>query len=423
MVGKRLLVLSLCALLSAVAVFPAAAQTVELTLWHHWTAHRSEYVQQLLDAFMAEHPNIKVQHQVAPTGGAQDRLTTMILSGAAPELVMVSSGYAFPFMIQGGFYPLDEFIARDGIDLGMFIPADIAGFQLFGETYALPVTSGAAWTNLLFYNRDMLADVGLADTGPEDWEQWREAALRMTRVADDGTLLAAGSNIPSMMQAVAWTGSVPWSDDWRTAQVNTPQMQSTVSFLLDMLEDMYGTYSVHNNFLVSAVTRFQNQELGLWFINNSAFGFANAFNFRWGARLAPVNRNYADAKPIGFASGTWAYAIPATIDPNKLEAAGTLLKWLTTQEETGGWFTRVQSRPSPVIAFNTHPDYRLNNPYWDVVIHAAAHDIIAPPGVGEALGAVHTRIMNGTVQPHQGLDDAQRAVQQALDDYWAAVGQ
>ena len=58
--------------------------------------------------------------------------------------------------------------------------------------------------------------------------------------------------------------------------VNTPQMQSTVSFLLDMLEDMYGTYSVHNNFLVSAVTRFQNQELGLWFINNSAFGFANA---------------------------------------------------------------------------------------------------------------------------------------------------
>ena len=69
MVGKRLLVLSLCALLSAVAVFPAAAQTVELTLWHHWTAHRSEYVQQLLDAFMAEHP----EHQGAAPGGADGR--------------------------------------------------------------------------------------------------------------------------------------------------------------------------------------------------------------------------------------------------------------------------------------------------------------------------------------------------------------
>ena len=142
----------------------------------------------------------------------------MILSGAAPELVMVSSGYAFPFMIQGGFYPLDEFIARDGIDLGHVHPGRHRRLPALRRDLALPVTSGAAWTNLLFYNRDMLADVGLADTGPEDWEQWREAALRMTRVADDGTLLAAGSNIPSMMQAVAWTGSVPWSDDWRTAQ-------------------------------------------------------------------------------------------------------------------------------------------------------------------------------------------------------------
>lgn len=425
MSSRKALVFLLCLSLSVLFLLPmaAAAQTVELTLWHHWTAHRTEYVQQLLDAFMEEHPNIKVEQLVAPTGGAQDRLTAYIMSGSAPELVMVSSGYSFPFMIQGGFYPLDEFVARDGVDLGMFIPADIAGFQLFGETYALPVTSGAAWTNLLFFNRDMMAEAGLSDTGPEDWDQWREVALRLTRFADDGTLVTAGTNVPSMMQAAAWTGHIPWTDDWRTARVNTPEMQETVHFLLDLMENVYGTQSRYSSFLSSAVSRFQNQDLGMWFINNSALGFADTYDFRWGVTLAPVNTNYDGAKPTGFASGTWAYAIPVTTPPEKLEAAWTLLKWLTTNEDAGGWFTRVQSRPSPVIAFNGHPDYQVGNPYWDVVMQAVQYDITAPPQVASVLGTFHTQIMNGTLQPHQGLEDAQRAVQDALDEYWDAIGE
>lgn len=424
MFPRKPMVSILCTILSVVVFTPlvSAADPVELTLWHHWTAHRVEYVQQLLDAFMEEHPNIKVEQQVVGTGGAQDRLTTYIVSGAAPEIVMVSSGYSFPFMTQGGLYPLDEFIARDGVDLDMFIPADLEGFQLYGETYGLPVTSGAAWTNILFYNRDLMAEAGLPDTGPEDWDQWREASLRMTRVADDGVLFVAGTNIPSMRQAVAWTGEIPWSDDWRTAQVNTPRMQETVDFLLDLTGNVYGTYSAHTSFLSSAVSRFQNQELGMWFINNSAFGFTDTYNFRWGASLAPINKNYDEAKPTGFVSGTWAYAIPATTPPEKVEAAWTLLKWLTTTEEAGGWFTRVQSRPSPVMAFNGHPDYRVDNPFWDVVIQAVGYDVTTPPGVGEVLGTAHTQIMNRAVSPHQGLNDAQRAVQDALDEYWEAVG-
>ena len=117
------------------------------------------------------------------TGGAQERLMTFIISGASPEVAGMS-GYGLPIIAQGGL-PLNEFAERDNLNLRIFNSVDLAPFQYKDATYALPITSGVAWTNLMIYNKRLMAEVGLnPNAPPETWEQWRIAARRTTRKTD-----------------------------------------------------------------------------------------------------------------------------------------------------------------------------------------------------------------------------------------------
>lgn len=412
--------LVLALLLSALGVSALAQQKVEISIMHHWTAHRADWVQEMLDKFMEEYPWIEATQLVFGTPGRIERLTNYIISGVAPEIVMVGSDYASPFMAQGGFLALDDLIARDGIDLDMFNIGDLRGFQFSGHTYALPVMSGAAWTNLMVYNKDMLSDVGLPDTAPTTWTEWREAALRMTRKDDTGVIIRAGTTIPTIHVATYWNGDSLWSDDWRTATVGGPRTFETAAFLTDLARDVYGNNTQYLAFVGSR--EFYTQDYGIYFQNNSVFGFLKDVDFRWGAATAPVNDANPDTKPVGLVTSTWAYAIPASIPDEKLEATWLLLKYLTTQEEAAGWFARIQGRPSPVIEFNSHPDYIYENPEWTMVIRAVENDIAAPPvSLQNLLGPISDRILDERISPTQGLADMQLVLQDALDTYWASL--
>ena len=128
----------------------------------------------------------------------------------------------------------------------------------------------------------------------------------------------------------------------------------------DVLLDAYGDYASYNT-LYGAGQSFWEGRTGIFFTNNSGFGLARNADFRWGAATAPVNSNNPNSRPVNVVSSTWSYAIPATISDDKLEAAWLLLKYLTTEEEGGGYFARAQGRPSPVIDFNRHPDYQFGS--------------------------------------------------------------
>lgn len=417
---RTVAVLALTMMLLGLAVPGLAQEKVEITLWHHWTGHRTEWVQEMLDKFMEEYPWIEAKQLPAPTAGRVERLTNFLISGASPELVQVASGYAGGFMAQGGFLRLDEFIARDGVDLGMFNVGDLRGFQLHGETYALPVMSGAAWTNLMIYNKDMMSEVGLPDTAPTTWSEWREAALRMTRKDESGMTLRGGTSIPLIHVATQWNDDSLWSDDWRTATVGGPRTLETATILTQLANDVYGGYREFRTFFDQR--SFYNQDYGIWFINNSVFGFLKDQDFRWGAAVAPVNEAQPNARPVGLVTSTWAYAIPSNIPQEKREAAWLLLKYLTTEEEAAGWFARIQGRPCPVVEFNKHPDYIYENPEWANVIRAVENDIAAPPvDLHNLLEAIEMRILNEEITPAQGFADMQLVLQDALDTYWAGV--
>lgn len=417
------LMLSLCFMLLVVPTV-GAQEPVELMLWHHWGGNRLEMIDKMIADFEAQYPWIKVEHVYSGTVGAADRMGTLLISGAAPEIMMVRGTYAFQFMSHGGFLALDDLIERDSIDLAMYNQGDLRSFQLLGSTYALPSMSGSAWTNLMFYNKDIMNNAGLdADHPFQTWTDWRSAAQRMARVGENGVVIQGGSHVPYLSQLAAWNGSLFWSDDWRQAQAETPETIEAVEFMSDLVADTYGTMAAHNAFYRYGDSFWEGVS-STFFTNNSGFAIAQEVDFDWGVALAPVNEKNPNAQPVGLVSSTWAYGIPATIPDEKLEAAWLFLKWITVEEEGAGYFSRVQGRPSPVIEFNRHPDYAFQNPYWNVVVAALAHDVAAPPvGVLGIIDSAGTEVVTGAKHPQQALADADRRIQVLLDQYWETVGE
>lgn len=402
-----------------------SAAQVELTLLHFWDGDRLDLVQHVLDDFMAANPDIVVKQMPSPFEGHADRLMTLLLGGAAPEVIMVNSALATRISAMGGLMPLDDFIVRDGIDLGMYIDPDLTGFQLHGLTYALPAMSGIAWTNLMFYNKDIMALTGLnPDAPPTTWSEWKDQSVRMVRRSADGNILQGGSFIPGGLHAAAWNGTLLWSDDWRKATVNTPRVEETLLFLRDLLLAQYTGSEEYLSFWGSGFsTAFYRGQMGFWFQNSAGFAHLKLLDidFEWGAALAPYNELHDDTAPMGLVTSTWAYGIPSFIAPEKLEAAWRLVKWLTTEEDGAGWFARIQGRPSPVMSFNTHPDYVYENPYWHVVMESAQYVAPTPPVNLSVVSTPFLQVVRAGRNPQDGLDEAERLLQNELNEYWTAV--
>jgi len=421
MIRVRLAVIfSLTAMLMIMSAHVGLAAKTELLLWHHWDGNRGELVQEQLDRFMAENPDIDAKQQMTPPASTADKLVTLLISGAAPEIVMVRSSYAAPIIRSGGFLQLDDLMKNDGISVNAFIPADIYPFQLEGQTYALPVMSGAAWTNLMFYNRRLLAEAGLPERAPETWAEWREMSLRMTRHDTECRLVTAGTDILDSVSVAYWNGASLWTEDWKTATiVNNARVIETVTFLKELVEKQYETYSGYTSFYGSGFANaFFMDRMGFSTQNSSAFNHLPETGIDWGVGLAPRSGLHDDAAPMGLVSSTWAYAIPADIPRDKLEPTWRLFKWLTTDERAAGWFARVQGRPSPIMRFNQHREYRQTNPYWDVVIKSTEYVALAPPVSTGRVTSALTRFINGQLHLQQALSEAELALQLALDEYW-----
>lgn len=396
-------------------------KVVEITFYHHWSGDRIDLVQTMIDAFMEEHPNIQVTQLFAPTG--VDRLVNYLLGGVAPEIAMYRTIDAPSLIAMGGFIPLDDYLERDGVNLDDFIPSDIYAFQVAGSTYALPAMSGAAWTNLMFVNRRILSEAGMnPDAPPKTWSELLAAVKRLTIRDGEGGLIQAGSQIPYTLYASAWNGSEMWSADWRGASINNQRTLEALEFVEELLTTQYGTWQEYKGFEPNSLHAFHREMQAFNFHNNSAFNtlLRGEHVQDWSAALAPAN-DRGDAQPVGLVVSTWAYGITSTTPPEKREAAWQLLRWLTMNEETAGWFARVQGRPSPVIAFNHHPDYFYDNPHWTAVIEAANLSLAAPPINVSPIHRGFEDVLKGQSHPSEALENIQRILQESLDEYWRTV--
>ena len=158
----------------------AAESGENVTLkWSVWDISLTTYYEPLIEAFEASHPGVTVEMVDLGSSDYQTVLATELTgSGSDFDVVCIKDvpGYA-TLVNKGVLEPLDDLIAKDGIDLSAYggITDQVT---VDGKLYELPFRSDF-W--VLFYNKDIFDAAGVEyPSNDMTFEQYDELARKVT---------------------------------------------------------------------------------------------------------------------------------------------------------------------------------------------------------------------------------------------------
>jgi len=179
-------------------------------------AGEKEFFEKAIALFESRNPTIKVD-RVYATGGDPyiTKLDLMIAGGDPPAIYAPFSarGYRY-YAAKGLSQPLDDFIARDKVDMTDFYEDALKGCKYNGQYMALPLD---AWPHLVYYNRTLFKKAGLPDLTTD----WTDKTWDMNAYKDVATKLTdASTNTFGMNQYFNyWAAGWAFGTDWFTPDV------------------------------------------------------------------------------------------------------------------------------------------------------------------------------------------------------------
>jgi multiple sugar transport system substrate-binding protein len=183
---KRI-VLALVAVLFAALAFSASAQTIKWFM--RWDQARLQNVANpVIAAFEQANPGVRVELENIGSGSDYyTKLQTTIAAGSPPDVFYPATHIAYSLASKGAILPLNDYIARDGLDLSQYDQGILDLYTIDGRVYCLPIDTAAL---VVFYNQELFDEAGVAH--PEDgwtWDDFLATAQALTKDTDgDGRI-------------------------------------------------------------------------------------------------------------------------------------------------------------------------------------------------------------------------------------------
>ncbi len=168
-----LLLLVIITLTSCSSPDTKGVTTVTLSGWQSSPSEKQR-LEQVLNTFESQHPNIKVKHEVI-NDQYMDVIKTRLIGDAAPDIFYLDSFEAPLLMKYGVLEPLNAYISKQ-FDLEDFQPSLLKAFQVGNQTYGLPKDFS---TLALFYNKKAFKEAGIRKA-PKTWEELRKSSKKLT---------------------------------------------------------------------------------------------------------------------------------------------------------------------------------------------------------------------------------------------------
>lgn len=152
------------------------AATIRVVLGYYSAATQGLFEGMAKD-FMAKHPGDEVKIEVISWDNLQQRLTTDIAGGTAPDIAMIGTRWLVDYVKNDIAEPLDltpEFKAG-------FIDAFMSPSTFDGKLYGLPVAASA---RAMYYNKDLLSKAGVTEP-PANWDGVVDTAKKIKALGTD----------------------------------------------------------------------------------------------------------------------------------------------------------------------------------------------------------------------------------------------
>ena len=284
-----------------------------------WSGYEAA-MQTLLDEFMVENPDIKVEGQFVPDD-YWTKLQTQVAGGTPPDVGIgdygrlvqyAKSGVLLPIsdMLELTDFPLDKMFA-DAVGQYRWAEGDFDSGSESGELYGLP-SDGQG--QLFAYNKNMFDEAGVAyPTDEWTWDDLVAAGKAITNADENkwGFLIPGWGMWVRGWFAFQADGSFA-TPDFKTATFDSPGAMESIQWLWDLaythkIAPPPGLQAATNPFMSGQVAMTID---GIWWVSD----FATITDFEWDMAMLPKNPQTGKYTTTLESDGWWIYS--GTQDPD-----------------------------------------------------------------------------------------------------------
>lgn len=215
-----------------------AAEPVTLT-FSLWDENQAPVMKEIIKKFEEENKDIKVEVQLTPWSDYWTKLDAAAGAGKAADVLWMNV-FLPKYVDPGVLVPLDEYIAKDKLDLSQYVDTMVNMYNYNGKQYALPKGMD---TVQVFYNKAIFDKYGVAY--PKAGWTWDDMAaignqLKAAIKAKKGTeypLVMELDAQPSHFNFVYQTGGYVLSPDGKTSGYNTPENVDSFKRVVSLMDN------------------------------------------------------------------------------------------------------------------------------------------------------------------------------------------
>lgn len=216
------------------ALSTAAAQEGEVVIrYANFTAgqDRAEELDQIIAAFEAENPTIKIEPYNMPFGDYFTMLQADFAGGDPPDVFELNYENFVAFAANDVLLDLTDYVAEDA----PYYPQALQAFQYQGKQYALPETFS---TVVLFYNKDLFDQAGIAYPTPEwTWVDALEAAKAIRTLGPDVWGIYCPVQFWEFYKRAAQNNCEFFNEDKTETLINAPECVEALQTMVGLLEE------------------------------------------------------------------------------------------------------------------------------------------------------------------------------------------
>lgn len=313
------------------------SEPTNLSLLMYTNADIQAKVVETLKPFEEEF-NAKVEVILSPIADFDQKLTSMIGGGTAPDVFFVAEMSVPQYYEQGLLADLTEFKSDAEWDIDDFVTGQIDHYTYDDKLIGVPF-SGAP--QVMFYNKTAIEAAGMKTPTElvKDGEWTIDAMLEIARTTTDSSTGTYGISFVRPGEWESWDvaltpalrlyGGKPWSEDFTTVEINSEASQKSLQTFSDLMfvDKAHPMPGSSPDFLAGQVVL-----LPVWY--NYVKSLID-MPFEWDVVPTPINDS---GEPLGV-MGSAGYGVYAEGD--NIDLAKEMVKFLTSSETIGGSMLNV----------------------------------------------------------------------------------
>ena len=369
---KRILSLA-----AAAVVYSTSAFAVEIEVGYPYSHLFDVTYEKIMKDFKQAHPDIDVKFR--STYESYEDATNVILresaSGNLPDVTMQGLNRQAILVEKGIAKSLEPYIAKeenfakDGYHEAM-LSLSTFNKEVYGLPFSISLPVG-------YYNMDMMHKAGVSKM-PQNWDEVVDVCHKMKANGIKNPVFW-GWNITGnwFMQALLWSQDTPIVKD---GKVNFDGPAGLTA--LETMKKVFRGCEMKNLSWKDALASFSAGEIGMMFWSTSALGAVE--RAKGDFELKTNEFPGINGKPMGLpAGGNAALLVSTSKDPERLQAAWTFLKFITSGTgaaavaETTGYMPPNKAANEVILA-----DFYKRNPNKETAVRQLPllRDWLAYPG-------------------------------------------